>query len=175
MDAPAHRVEGGWTIDKIPLDRLSGICVTMDMSEVVEESGDPNYAVTAADIEAWEDDTGIKIRKGDIVFMYTGWDAKWDDYVAGTSTEYNEQWPALDPTASDYLIDKGIKGFGLDTMSLDLITAEYAHVYLYGENIWGLENVDNLSDLGDSRCFVIVMPWMLWHGSGGPCRVIAFE
>ena len=176
MDAPAHRIKKGWYIDEIPLDHLYGSAVVMDMSEVIAAAEYPhNYTVTAEDIEDWEDTTGIEIQKGDIVFMYTGWDELWDKTVRNNDQAYIEDWPAIDQTAADYLRDQGIKGFGIDTLSIDPITSEYAHVTLYGENIWGLENIDNLSNLGDSRCYVIVMPWLLWHGSGGPCRIVAFS
>src|SRR5438093_302641 len=51
-DAPIHFHEGGWTLDRIPLERLIGPAAVVDVRAACQEN--PDYAATAEDIRAWE-------------------------------------------------------------------------------------------------------------------------
>lgn len=64
---------------------------------------------------------------------------------------------------------------GLDTPSVDYgqSTDFAAHVALYKENIYGLENVANLDGLPATGATVIALPMKLEGGSGGPVRIVA--
>src|SRR2546428_631776 len=50
LDAPIHFAEGRWTADEIPLDRLVGPAVVVDISE--KAARDPDALLTRADLEA---------------------------------------------------------------------------------------------------------------------------
>lgn len=68
MDAPSHFTKGGKTIDQIPLGKMAGPGVVVD---VPADRGDRNYAVTVADLERWEADHG-RIPLEAVVVLRTG-------------------------------------------------------------------------------------------------------
>ena len=53
VDAPAHFAPGGWTVDRIPIDRLYRSGVRVDVSK--QAGANPDYRVTAADLQAFEE------------------------------------------------------------------------------------------------------------------------
>ncbi len=176
MDAPAHFAVGVWRIDEVPLDRFWGRAVIMDMRPYIRH---PNYSITVEDIKSWEEKTGIRIGRNDIVLVYTGWARYW-----GTYRTWDEYWntigrgfPGLSPDAARYLVNKGIKGIALDTLSVDPPTQAVdfpAHKILVNANIWIGENY-NLAILPkkDTTAFILSLPAMLVkEGSGAPARPI---
>src|SRR6184192_2221026 len=52
LDAPIHFAEGRWTADEIPLDRLVGAAVVVDVSE--KAARDPDALLVRADLETLE-------------------------------------------------------------------------------------------------------------------------
>src|SRR6185295_6581080 len=56
IDAPVHFAEGHDTVDKIPLDRLVGPAIKVDVSPNAKSNRD--YQVSVADFEAWESKNG---------------------------------------------------------------------------------------------------------------------
>lgn len=176
MDAPAHFAVGVWRIDEVPLDRFWGRAVIMDMRPYIRH---PNYSITAEDIKSWEEKTGIRIGRGDIVLVYTGWARYW-----GTYKTWDEYWntigkgfPGLSPDAAKYLVSKGIKGIALDTLSVDPPPQAIdfpAHKVIVSANIWIGENY-NLAILPkkDTTAFILSLPAMIVkEGSGAPARPI---
>lgn len=176
MDAPAHFAVGVWRIDEVPLDRFWGRAVIMDMRPYIRH---PNYSITAEDIKSWEEKTGIRIGRGDIVLIYTGWARYW-----GTYKTWDEYWntigkgfPGLSPDAAKYLVSKDIKGIALDTLSVDPPPQAIdfpAHKIIVSANIWIGENY-NLAILPkkDTTAFILSLPAMIVkEGSGAPARPI---
>ena len=52
VDAPAHFAANGWTVDRIPVDRLHRPGVKIDV--VASAAADADYRVTVADVKAFE-------------------------------------------------------------------------------------------------------------------------
>src|SRR5213592_2925390 len=75
VDAPAHQIAGGDSLDEIGLDRLVTDAVTLDVSD---RAPGP---LTAGELEPHLD----KIRKGDIVFLYSNNGRRWgsEAYLTG--------------------------------------------------------------------------------------------
>jgi hypothetical protein len=76
VDAPAHFWAEGWTVDRIPADRLVRPAVSVNV--VSKAAADEDYRVTADDLQAFERANG-RIPERAIVFIATGWDARWPD------------------------------------------------------------------------------------------------
>src|SRR6266550_3903062 len=70
IDAPVHFAEGHDTVDQIPLDRLIGPAIKVDVS--ANAKLDRDYQVSVADFQAWETRNG-KIPEDSIVLLQTGW------------------------------------------------------------------------------------------------------
>ncbi len=76
LDAPIHFAAGGWTADAIPLDRLVGPAVVVDVVEKADR--DRDALLEPADLEAFEARAG-RIPDGAVVLVRTGWDRRWGD------------------------------------------------------------------------------------------------
>ncbi|HYS09008.1 MAG TPA: cyclase family protein [Myxococcales bacterium] len=177
MDAPIHFAEGGLTVDRIPPDRLVGPAV------VIEASGkaalDPDYRVTAQDIEAEEKARG-QIPRGAIVLLRTGWAKRWpdrktyfgDDKPGDTS---NLHFPGLAADGAKLLVARRIAGVGLDTPSIDHGPSKdfIAHQILMKAGIYALENLASLDSVPPRGATLYALPMKIGGGSGAPVRVLA--
>ena len=67
------------------------------------------------------------------------------------------------------------KGIGIDTASIDYGQSSdfKTHQIMGKNNVWGLENLNNLNGLPHNNFEIFNMVHKLREGSGGPSRVIA--
>jgi kynurenine formamidase len=174
LDAPAHFAKDGWTVDRIPADRLyrPGVCI--DVSR--EASRDADYRVTSDDIRAFEARSG-RIPDGSVVFIATGWDRRWPDRARYMNEKDGvKHFPGLAPDAVKYLAaDRHVAGIGIDTASIDYgpSTDFEAHKVSMPLNVYHIENAAHLTDLPAAGFTVLVAPIDIAGGSGGPARVFA--
>lgn len=180
LDAPVHFAEGHWSADQIPVERLVGYGVVVDVTEKV--SGDRDYQVAVPDLELWEGLHG-PIPEGAIVLLRTGMGRFWEDRerYLGTSKVGEEaipelHFPGLHPDAAAWLRDeRKIKAVGIDTPSIDYgqSTLFGSHVTLFAGNVPAFENVANLDQLPNTGFLVFALPMKIAGGSGGPLRIVA--
>ena len=76
LDAPIHFSEGKWGVAEIPVDRLAGPGVVIDVTAQCES--DPDYLLSVADIDAHEAQHG-PIPSAAAVLVKTGWGSRWPD------------------------------------------------------------------------------------------------
>jgi kynurenine formamidase len=179
FDAPVHFAEGAPSSDQVPIDRLIGPAVVVD----VTESAAPDYQIQIADLEDWERRHG-PIPDGAILLFRTGWGSRWPDpkRFLGTDRIGPEavpelHFPGISPQAAQWLIDeRKIDAIGIDTPSIDYGQSETfeTHQILYAASIPGFENIANLGELPEAGSFVIALPMKIAGGSGGPLRMVAF-
>lgn len=180
VDAPVHFAAGRWTVDQIPLDRLMGEAVVVDVSDRC--ASDPDYQVQVADLQRWEAEHG-QIPRDAVLFVRTGWAARWPDaarYLGtaerGADAVATLHFPGIHPDAARWLVaNRSVKAVGIDTASLDYgqSTRYETHQVLYARNISGLENLASLDRLPPRGARVIALPMKIGGGSGGPVRVVA--
>jgi len=174
VDAPAHFSPGGWTVDRIPIERLYRAGVRIDVSK--QAAANPDYRVTAADIEAFEKSAG-RIAEGVVVFIATGWDRYWPDRAKYMNEKNGvKHFPGLSTEATALLArDRRVTGIGIDTPSIDYgpSTGFEAHHVSMPLNVYHIENLTHLLDLPATGFQVIVAPINIGAGSGGPARVFA--
>jgi kynurenine formamidase len=96
------------TADEIPLEWCFCDGVKLDLSHKK-----PNEVITASDIEEALKKINYSLKAFDIVLLRTG-----ADKFYGTPNYFTE-YPGVDVTAIDYLLDRGVKIFGTDTMGID--------------------------------------------------------
>lgn len=162
IDAPAHMVKGGGTIDKIPLRQFVGRGLVLDLSDKPR-----NHRITAADLERALAVAGMGKSNVDgwILLLYTG-------YTAKSRTPDWLKYPDLTKEACDFIIKKGFKGVGLDSPSPD--KAPYvAHKTLLPKNVVIFENLANLERVMGKDFLFVALPLSLVGGSASPCRAIA--
>ena len=159
VDAPAHQVAGGDTLDDIPLDRLVTDAVVLDFSDRTPGPIGPREIARYLDV----------LRPGDWAFVYSNNARNWgaEAYWAG--------WSYPDADASRALIERGITGIGFDGPSCDPVdstTYELHQVWL-GAGRLILENLSRLDQV-PTRVPVVVAPLKVRDANGAPSRVFAF-
>ncbi|XP_076039264.1 isatin hydrolase-like [Oratosquilla oratoria] len=180
MDAPKHFGKDKWTVDQIPLERLIGPVVVMDISEKVSE--DPIAELSADDVTSWLETNG-QIPDGAIVLVRTGWGKYYGNKTAYFGPDWengNMTLPGISPGAANLFVDyermtgRRVVGVGLDTPSLDHgpSTTYETHQILSEANIYGLENVANLEQVPTKGAMLMVMPMKVEGGSGAPTRLV---
>ena len=180
IDAPIHFSKGKQATDEIPLERLIGKAIKIDVSKNALQ--DVDYLVSVQDFMDWETENG-QIEDGTIVLLETGHSKYYPDKLKylGTDQRGDEavkllHFPGLSPEAATWLVEnRKIKSIGIDTPSIDYGQSEYfkSHVILLSENIPAFENVTNLEALPAIGFEVIALPMKIKDGSGGPLRIIA--
>jgi kynurenine formamidase len=178
LDAPIHFGEGRWTADEVPLERLVGPAVVIDLSDKAVR--DRDAVLTRADVEAFEGRAG-RIPDGSIVLVRTGWDRHWEDRARylGTATPGDTahlHFPGVDPAAAAWLtIARHIRSIGIDTPSIDRGPSRDfgAHRALANANVPIFENLTGLATLPPRGAAFIGLPMKIGGGSGGPLRAVA--
>ena len=180
IDAPIHFSQGKQTLDQIPLERMVGAGVRIDVAEQCVR--DRNYRVTVSDFERWEVQHG-RIPSGAIVLLDTGFAKVWPNRKEYLGTESRGEegvrglhFPGLHPDAAAWLVrERQVKAVGIDTASIDhgQSTKFETHVALLSQNVPVFENLANLHDLPVHGFDVIALPMKIAKGTGGPLRIIA--
>jgi kynurenine formamidase len=186
IDSPLHMIEGGPTIDEIPIDRCFGEAAVVDLTD--KGKLDP---ITAEDLE----DRGKHVKEGDIVLLKTGWTEK----NAGGNTERMEglpkdtdYWNGPYPTRSmaEWMVKKRVKAVGYDCpnewtqhMSIEYDytrkgspAKEYEHVHRIhlSHGILQIEYLCNLTAIKKDRVKFFAVPLKL-KTEGSPVRAFAIE
>ncbi len=179
LDAPVHFAEGRLSTDQIPLARLTGPAVVIDVSN--QADADRDFRVAPADLEAWERGH-TPIAEGSIVLIRTGWGSRWPDrarYLGTTKTGpaavAELHFPGIHPDAARWLVTHKVRAVGIDTPSIDYgqSTTFDTHQILFAADIPAFENVAHLSAVPATGAFVIALPMKIRGGSGGPLRIVA--
>ncbi len=158
VDAPAHQIAGGDTLDQIGLERLVTDAVTIDVSQ--REPG-------AIGKDELRPHLG-NVRKGDIVFLYSNNGRNWG------SDAYWTGWSYPDADAARALIERDISAIGFDGPSADPVdstTFELHRIWL-GAGRMIIENATNLDQLPE-RVQVVVAPMKVRDANGAPARIFA--
>jgi len=180
IDAPIHFAAGGQTVDEIPLEKLIGPAVKIDVS--AQALADRDYLVSIEDFVAWEQREGMEIPEGCIVLLETGYSKYYPDKIQYLGTDQRGpeavtqlHFPGLSPDAAEWLVQRKIHAVGIDTPSIDYGQSQYfkSHVILLKQNIPAFENLANLDRLPSKGFTIIGLPIKIEGGSGGPSRVIA--
>ncbi len=177
LDAPIHFGEGKQAADEIPITRLVGPAIVIDITQAC--AGNADYQLSAADITSWETTHGA-IPGESIVLVRTGWGKFWGDKkkYLGTDTPgdtANLHFPGISREAAELLAQRKIEAIGIDTASIDYgATKDFiTHQVLNGANIYGLENVANLERLPAKGATLIALPMKIKGGTGAPARIVA--
>ncbi len=96
------------TADEIPLEYCYQNGVRLDLTHKK-----PAESITASDLETALKKINYQLRPLDIVLLHTGADKLYG------GPKYFTDYPGVDISSIDYLLDRGIKIFGVDTMGID--------------------------------------------------------
>jgi kynurenine formamidase len=163
------------TAEEIPLESCYCDAVRLDVTHKK-----PNEVISAQDVKAALAKTGYHLKKNDIVLFYTG-----ADRFIGTP-KYFTDYPGVDPSTIDYLLDQGVKIFGVDTMGIDrpykFMLKEFlenkkplypAHFHGRKREFIHIERLANLGSLPDFGFKVICFPVKIKKTGAAWARVVA--
>jgi kynurenine formamidase len=180
VDAPIHFGQGRPTVDAIPLDRLVGAALVVDVAAKAE--ADADYEVNVDDFEAWERIHG-EIPPGSMVLIRTGYSQRWPDAerYLGTALRGAEgaaqlRFPGLHADAARWLAtSRQIGAVGIDTASIDRgqSTLFESHRILAEQEIPAFENLTALERLPATGSLLFALPMKISGGSGAPLRAVA--
>lgn len=159
MDAPAHMLRDGKTLDQFPADKYIGTAYVLDCSDLAgKEVPKARLQLHASEIEA-----------ADFLLFYTGWEKYWG------SEQYFSPFPVLSLEAAEYLAAFPLKGVGTDAISIDpMDTADYpVHKILLGAGFVNTENLCNLASLVGKTFPYATLPLRFKNADGSPVRAVA--
>jgi arylformamidase len=114
LDAPAHFVAGGETIEQIPVERFVGPCRVLDLTGV----------------------TGTEISAQDLVDAGLGSDERVLLKTANSEGALQQTekgtWVGLDAGAAELLVERGVRLVGIDFLTIDSPA---------GEETWPVHNI----------------------------------
>ena len=153
VDAPAHFLAGGATVDELPLE------IVMGKARVVEVSA--RDRIDRADLEA------LDLRDDIRVLLKTRMSGQMNRPLVQEDHVY------LTVDAANYLAQAGIKLVGIDYLSVDRFgTADYpSHHALLEAGVVVLEGLD-LSEVEPGEYEMTCLPLRIVGAEGAPARVI---
>jgi kynurenine formamidase len=172
--APRH-FSAGLGADQLDADDLLRPGIRLDLR--AEAAADPDYAITVADLQAFESAHG-RIPAGAAVIAWFGWDEFWGtpDYAREDDKGTVHQ-PGFSVEAVEWLLETGRLGrqgaLGTDTFGPDRgVDDTYAVSRLiYAEHRITLENLAFLELLPPTRAWVLVGGTRNVNGSGSPATI----
>ncbi|MEI6669692.1 MAG: cyclase family protein [Acidobacteriota bacterium] len=154
MDAPAHFVRGGQTIDHLPLDAVIG------RARVI--------AIRSSVCIGPKELAEHRIRRGERVLFRTRNSSRcWRD------DSFVEDFVYISPDAARFLADRQVLLVGVDYLSVGAYKKDgrETHLALLGAGIWVIEGM-NLSNVKPGPVDLICLPLKLLGAEGSPARVV---
>jgi kynurenine formamidase len=181
FDAPIHWITGkdhaDGATDTISVRNFVAPVNVIDCSG--EAAADQDFLLTPAHIDAWEAEHG-PIKPGEWVVMRTDWykrNGSEKEFLNADETGPHTPGPTAE--AIEYLIGKGICGWGSETIGTDAGKAGGmqppfpAHNLLHKANRYGLASLCNLDRLPPKGAILVAAPLKIEHGTGSPVRALA--
>jgi arylformamidase len=153
VDAPAHFVGAGATIDQLQLERLSGMAQVIDVSHV-------ENAITAADLEFHV------VAAGNIILLKTR------NSLLPVDAPFNPNFIYLAPDAATLLAQRGAKAVGIDYLGIERNSAKHeTHIILLEQRIPIIEGL-RLGHVPVGYYTMVCLPLALVGCEAAPARAI---
>ena len=153
VDAPAHFLAGGATVEQLPVDILMGKCRVVEVSD--------RERIDRAQLE------DLDLRDDIRILLKTRMSGQL------RNPEFQRDYVFLTPDAATYLVQAGLKLVGVDYLSIEEFGSRDfpAHRTLLGAGVVVVEGLDlSLVEPGDYDLACLPLP--LAGGDGAPARVV---
>lgn len=159
IDAPAHLLADGKTLDQFPAAQFVGPACCLDFSDR------PGAVIEVADLEPYR----AQLAQVDFCLLRSGWSCYWG------APQYFVDFPVLSLAAAQWLCRFDLKGIGFDAISADPVAAQDLpiHQQLLGKGLVLIENLTNLEQLPDQPMLFSCLPLKLVDADGSPVRAVA--
>ena len=154
MDSPSHLINEGRCLDSYEISSFFHQAFVLHV-ENVSYIGKEQVRIIPSGITA--------------VLFYTGWQDRWD------SDRYYEDPPLLLREAATLLLERGIRLFGFDSSSCDMLSSKSLpiHHQIFSYEGLILENLTNLDKVVGRTVSLVALPLRMHDSDGAPTRVIA--
>ena len=158
MDAPAHMLADGKTLDALPLEQFMGRAAVVDVRACA------GGVIGVGELQAQKE----LLAQVDFVLFWTGWSRYWG------REQYLRQYPLLTAEAANWLGKQSLKGIGVDAISFDGIDSEdfAIHQLLLAQELVLIENLTRLEEVQNGAEF-FALPLPLCEADGSPVRAFA--
>ena len=174
VDAPSHFIKGNKSIDQLALDQLILPMVVLDAQDAVSKNND--YELTPADIRNWEAKHD-KVPANSLFVMNSGWHKRFDapEKYRNLDGDGVMHFPGFSAEAAKLLVERGVAGIGIDTLSLDHGPSKTfaAHVVMLDADKYQVENMASLDSLPATGATVIIGVLPVRGGSQAQARIFA--
>jgi kynurenine formamidase len=181
----ASGVGANLAIDQFPTDLLVNRGILLDVARMIQGDSSPlppTFEITSTHLEQAAKRQRVRLKKGDTVFIRTGW----GQYFKSDPALYagpNSPGPSLD--GAEFLIKHGARVVGDDTLTFEMrppiVTSPTFQIFpvhmrlITDSGIYIIENL-NLEELSAARAYefaVVVPPLKILGGTGSAVRIFA--
>lgn len=161
LDAPYHVHSEGLTVDQLDLKLFIGTGIVIPVTGKT-----PGGPITIDDLAP----LAGRFAPGVIVLFNTGWCRH-----AGEAAYFNH--PYLEIEACRYLLENGVRSFGIDAPGLDRPGSKELLIHQSVAARGGvlIENLANLNHITVPDPLVLVLPLKITGSDGSPVRAVALE
>lgn len=163
VDAPSHIIEGGSSIDRIPIESFVGEAIVLDLSNAgTDISGD--------DLElAFEQSGGSGVNGAQVLLIKTC-----SSIHRNTGDNPLHAQKCLQSGAGSWIMEHGFRTVGVDTLSVDISPSLDNHRSFLEGGVIIVENLD-LTEVDPGLYHFICLPLKLENCEASPSRVILVE
>lgn len=157
MDAPAHMNTAGKTLDMKEASEFCGKAYVLDCRGAACVSKSMLQTAELSDAE--------------FLLLCTGHDGKWGQ------PDYFDGFPVLTEEAALYAASLGLKGVGVDAISVDPVSGTDfpVHDILFANDMVSIENLCGLERFCGQTVFFAALPLKFANSDGAPVRAIVIE
>ncbi|GAB6279017.1 MAG: cyclase family protein [Lentimicrobium sp.] len=159
VDAPAHLLVNGCTLDKFRPDYFIGKALKIDLTHCHQLIKEEEFLFLENFAEPF-----------DFLLLHTGWSRYWGHPV------YFQKFPVLNAKAAKFLSNLKLKAIGIDTISFDPIESDALpnhHIFML-KNMLLIENITAMDPLPQNKIFeLLVLPLYFRQADGAPARIVA--
>lgn len=155
IDAPAHFIKNGPTIDQLELEQSMGECKVLDFTDIDEKITDEDLALYDIDFE-------------DIILLKT------KNSFLKSDAPFNPNFVYLDESGARYLADIGIRAVGIDYLGIERNQPDHAtHVTLMLADVLIIEGL-RLAHVEQDLYSLVCLPLCILGTEAAPARAILF-
>jgi arylformamidase len=155
VDAPYHFLQGGKTIEELPLKILTGRAYVLHLPDV--------HTITSAILQRSE----IPPRTRRLLFRTRN-----SEYWKGGATGFQTDFVGITADGAEFLVKRGVKLIGVDYLSVaPYKQSRPTHEILLGAGVVVVEGLD-LSEITQGRYTLFCLPLKLAGSDGAPARAI---
>ena len=181
-DLPNAASIGAQTAEQVEVQRFMGPADVIDVTDLIgTAAAGSSPVITVERVKQWEGQHG-QIEAGDVVLFYTSWmDRYYKRFPEGYALDLHprwygkmEGWAAPDADTVTYIVDKGVKCLGFDTVSTGTIQDDAPpHIAALSRGTVLVEKLIGLGQLPARGAFFMFLPLKVERGTGSPGRAIA--